>query len=576
MVRQLFFIQFLIFCLLLVISNTLLAEVTAKTNRTVLSIDETLMMKIVQTDGSSGEPDLSVLRKNFQILSQSQSRNFSFINGRSASSHTWDLTLLANDTGEIMIPAIPVGNESTQPIQLLVKKPSVTPAIDGKEIFIEVSITPDSQVYVQQQVLMTVSLYNRVRFTNASLTEPEIENAVVERIGDESSYQKLIGQYNYNVIERRYAIYPQQSGTLEIPGILFTGNIKLQQSGFSLFSRTGRRAISRTESISLEVLPIPGSYTGKHWLPAKHISIESDILEDEQSIIAGEALTRHIVVSAVGLIGSQLPAIYLASSADYKSYPDKESISSQLMGDEIVGTRQDNMAIIPVRSGQITLPEIKIDWWNTDTQQQQSTLLPAITLSVAKNAAMPELAQAPAARQKEIKHAVESKPAAENKPVQQMLTRTAGVLQNIWFWISMSLLIIWLATLGILLANRNNSRRKTVIQQQSTTDIQQIHKQLKQSCSANDPLQTTRLMTRWFRLYFNDASISGLAQVLELIDDQALILEINQLEQSQYAAVHQAWSGKSLCQELDRYIQQHTIEKDRLDQQQTLAPLNPV
>lgn len=576
MVRQLFFIQFLIFCLLLLTSNTLLAEVTAKTNRTVLSIDETLMMKIVQTDGSSGEPDLSVLRKNFQILSQSQSQNFSFINGRSSSSHTWDLTLLANDTGEIMIPAIPVGNESTQPIQLLVKKPSATPAIDGKEIFIEVSITPDKQVYVQQQVLMIVSLYNRVRFTNASLTEPEIENAVIERIGDESNYQKVIGQNSYNVIERRYAIYPQQSGTMEIPGILFTGNIKLQQSGFSLFSRTGRRVISRTESISLEVLPIPGSYTGKHWLPAKHISIESDILEEEQSIIAGEALTRHIVVSAVGLIGSQLPAINLASSADYKSYPDKELVSSQLIGDEIVGTRQDNMAIIPVHSGQITLPEIKIDWWNTDTQQQESTLLPATTLSVAKNAAMPELAQSTAPRQKKIKQSVESKPAAENKPVQQKLTRTAGIFQNIWFWISMSLLIIWFTTLGILLAKRNNSRRKTIIQQQSTTDIQQIHKQLKQSCSENDPLKTTRLMTRWFRLYFNDASISGLAQVLELIDDQALILEINQLEQSQYAAVHQAWSGKSLCQVLDSYIQQHTIEKDRLDHQQTLVPLNPV
>jgi len=452
MVRQSSFIQFLIFSLLLFTCNTLLAEVTAKTNRTVLSIDETLMMKIVQTNGSSGEPDLSELRKNFQILSQSQSQNFSFINGRSSSSHTWDLTLLANDTGEVMIPAIPVGNESTQPIKLLIKKPSATPAIEGKEIFIEVSITPDKQVYVQQQVLLTVSLYNRVRFTNASLSEPDIENAVVERIGDESSYQKVIGEYNYNVIERRYAIYPQQSGTMEIPGILFTGNIKLQQSGFSLFSRSGRRVISRTESISLNVLPIPDSYTGKNWLPAKHISIESDILEDEHSIKAGEALTRRIVVSAVGLIGSQLPVISVPSSTDYKSYPDKETISSQVIKTEIVGTRQDSMAIIPVHSGQITLPEVKIDWWNTDTQQQENTILPAKTLSVAKNASMPDLTQSTATQKKQIRLSVENKSEPENKPVQQIASQTATDMYNIWFWISMTLLILWLTTLGLLLS----------------------------------------------------------------------------------------------------------------------------
>jgi hypothetical protein len=572
--------KLLIFSLLLLISNTLLAEVTAKINRTVLSIDETLMMKIVQTNGSSGEPDLSVLKKNFQILSQSQSQNFSFINGRSSSSHTWDLTLLAKDTGEVMIPAIPVGNESTQPIQLFVKKPSATPAIDGKEIFVEISIAPDKQAYVQQQVLLTVSLFSRIRFTNASLTEPEIENAVVERIGDESSFRKLIGQHDYTVIERRYAVYPQQSGTMEIPDILFTGNVKLQQSGFSLFSRSGRRIISRTQAISLDVLPIPDSYTGKNWLPAKHISIESNILEDETAIKAGEALTRRIVVSAVGLIGSQLPAISVPSSSGYKSYPDKETISSQLIENKIVGTRQDSMAIIPIHSGQITLPEVKIDWWNTNTQQQETTILAAKTLSVAKNDSMPELTQSKPTRQKKIKQSVENKQEQDSKPVQQIASHTArkpaSVMHNIWFWISISLIFLWLTTLGLLLSRRKNTRQEPVIQLKTTTDIQQIHKQLKQSCSENDPLKTTRLMVSWARLYLHDSSISGLAQVLELIDDQELIQEINHLEQSRYAAVQQNWSGKSFCQALDRFIQQHTMDKERQDNQQTLAPLNRI
>ena len=422
MVRQLHLFQILGLCFLVLYSQQLLAEVTAETNRSVLSIDETLMLRIVQTNGSDGDPDLSVLKKNFQILDQSQSQSFSFINGRSSSSHTWTITLLANNTGELTIPAISVGNEQTQALKVFINKPSATPAQDGKEVFVEVTISPDEQVYVQQQILLTVSLYHRVRFSNASLSEPQLENAVVERIGNENNFQKLIGEHNYNVVERRYAIYPQQSGLLEIPGITFSGNIERQQGGFSFFSRPGRRVISRTESISMDVLPIPDAFTGQNWLPAKHITIESSILENEQSIKAGEALTRRIVVSAVGLIGSQLPAINIPSTSDYKSYPDKETISSQLIGDEIVGTRQDSMAIIPVRSGKITLPELKIDWWNTDTQQQETTILPAKTLSVAKNAAMPDLAQSAVKEKSKIKTALNQSAVQEQSMLQENLS----------------------------------------------------------------------------------------------------------------------------------------------------------
>ena len=51
--------------------------------------------------------------------------------------------------------------------------------------------------------------------------------------------------------------------------------------------------------------------------------IESEILEDSKSIISGEAITRHIIVRATGLLGSQLPAVSLPSSKAIKIYPDK-------------------------------------------------------------------------------------------------------------------------------------------------------------------------------------------------------------------------------------------------------------
>ncbi len=577
MVRQFIFIQILIFNFFLFSSQVLFAEVTAETNRSVLSIDETLMLRIKQTNASGGEPDLSALKKNFQILDQSQSQNYSFINGRSSSSHTWTITLLANNTGEVIIPAISVGNESTQPIKLLVNEPSSTPAIDGKEVFIEVSINPDKQVYVQQQILMTVSLFHRVRFSNASLSEPAIENTVVERIGNENNFQKQVGQYNYNVIERKYAVYPQQSGPLDIPGIVFNANIEQQQGRFSIFSRPGRRIISRTESVHLDVLPIPDNYTGKNWLPAKHIKIESNIIEDEQALKAGEALTRRIVVSAVGLIGSQLPAVNIPSSSDYKVYPDKETISSQMIEDEIVGTRQDTMAIIPVHSGQITLPKISIDWWNTETRQQQTTVLPSKTFSVAVNDAMPDLSQsAPAQSWDKPPGKTAINAAAVPEPTNDTLTQSETLKHNIWFWISLVLLLLWLATSGLLLLRSKKQQPKHRAEQQPEGNIEQTHKQLKQSCTNNDPAKATEYLIDWARLYYNDPDIVGLSQVLELIDDQQLTEQINQLEISRYSAVQKNWAGQSLCQALDQHLAQKNLARTQKQAQQTLAPLNPV
>jgi len=258
------------------------AQVTATTGRTVLSIDETILLQITAKN-NSGEPDLSVLEKDFKILNQSQSQNYSLINGKASRTHTWAISLLAKRTGEISIPAIKVDNEKSKAIHLIIRKPSATPGVDGKEAFLKISISDGSQdeFYVQQQIFVKIQLFHRIRFTNATLSELELNNTVIEKLGDDNSYSKIISKHRYNVIERIYAIYPQQSGELLIPAILFNGNAEVGQS-FSLFSRPGRQIVSRTKPVKLNILPIPDQYSGNNWLPAEALNIESEIIEDAE------------------------------------------------------------------------------------------------------------------------------------------------------------------------------------------------------------------------------------------------------------------------------------------------------
>lgn len=82
------------FCLFVLLqTSSLWASVNASTDRTVLSIDETTVLEIVSKN-NSGEPDLSELEDDFQIMGKSQSQNYSLINGHASRTHSWNITLL--------------------------------------------------------------------------------------------------------------------------------------------------------------------------------------------------------------------------------------------------------------------------------------------------------------------------------------------------------------------------------------------------------------------------------------------------------------------------------------------------
>lgn len=562
----------------LVHSTLLFAEVTASTNRTVLTIDETITLEI-KSKNASGEPELNELENDFQILGRSQSQNYSLINGHASRTHTWTITLLPKRTGEIIIPAIKVGNEQTKAIHLVVQKQSSTPGLDGKDVFlkIEVSDNEGKDFYVQQQIIVKIQLFHRIRFTNATLSDLELNNTVIEKLGNDSNYSKVIANHRYNVIEQNYAIYPQQSGPLTIPELTFSGNAEISQN-FSLFSRPGQRIISRTKPISLNILPVPDNYTGKIWLPAESLELEATILEDINNITAGEAITRHIIVRSTGLLGSQLPANTISSSSSIKAYPDKEQLNTQLVNGKVIGIRRDTIAIIPLKSGAFTLPEINIDWWNTKTNQQETTTLPAQTLFALLNAEQANTdSENMSTQTSESADKSTSKNTVE-KTVEKVIYKPTHLTKNIWFWISLALLILWFMTIAILLISRSKHKSKATNLSKPISDDHEKHLQaLFDACNENDAHKTTLALIQWAKIYFKQPLLSGVTQIIEKIDDVNLIESINLLESVQYSGNKQDWKGDSLSSSLHDFIKEQKKQGEtiRKSHSNAFVSLNP-
>ncbi|MDX2504149.1 MAG: BatD family protein [Gammaproteobacteria bacterium] len=601
-------------------SNTILAEVSASTARTVISIDETLVLEITSKN-NSGTPDLTELEDDFQIMGRSQSQNYSLINGNASRTHTWNITLLPKKTGEISIPSIKIGNEITDIIHLIVQKQSKTPAVDGKQVFLEIEISDSSEdssseeepvqnteqdaepknnkeFYVQQQIIVTVKLFHRIRFSNASLSELELDNTVVEKLGNDANYNKVISNHRYNIIERRYAIYPQQSGELTIPVLTFSGNAEISQN-FSLFSRPGRQIISRTKPITLNILPIPSSYTGTNWLPAESLEIEAEIVEDTNSIIEGEAITRNIIVRAKGLLGSQLPVTTVNSSKLLKTYPDKEKLSNQLVDGQVVGIRHDTVAIIPLKAGKFILPEIKIDWWNTKTNQQITTHLAALTLVAqqsienSNNDANQQSTPVDNVSNNEVSNIVSNSSGAipmnalsktkstqkTDKIIEKTVYKDIKITKNIWFWISIALFIIWLITLALLIVALSNNK-KSIKKETSNTHRSKHHKNCLQSvysaCLENNAHKASKALIQWARYYYKQPMLSGLSDIIRLIDDEHLSNAIYNLESSQYSQNTNDWDGNMLSTALSHCIKQDkTREQEMNKKAPAFSSLNP-
>ncbi|MCP4041265.1 MAG: protein BatD, partial [Gammaproteobacteria bacterium] len=205
-------------------SATVSADITASVDRPVISDEDTFSLRLtIAGKGSGGEPDLAPLRKDFEVLGTGKSSRINIINGRMESRTEWKITLAPRHDGEIVIPAIEVGGDKSQPLMIKVLKASQASAGRSQDLFLEVEAGPTAP-YVQSQVTYTVRLFFR-EISEGQLYDPEPVNALVRRIGEDVSYTAQRNNQSYRVIERRYAIFPQASGRLTVPAPMFSGKV---------------------------------------------------------------------------------------------------------------------------------------------------------------------------------------------------------------------------------------------------------------------------------------------------------------------------------------------------------------
>lgn len=548
------------------------ATVTTRIDRNPVHLDESFRV-IFETDHSvDASPDFSPLEQYFDIVNRSHGTSMQIINGRMSNKTQWTLTLLAKQVGRFVIPSISFGSDSSETVTVAVEPARQGQSGDTGEISLEVTASPKI-AYVQAQIVYTVRLLRAVNLVNASLSDPEVADgdAVVEKLGDDREYETQRNGVRYAVLERSYAIYPQQSGDLGIKPVVFEGQVVDRgRSLFDPFAQSSHIKRLQSKPIQLKVKPVPQDAQGSHWLPAKGLELVEE-WPDPLEFRTGEPVTRTITLRATGLTAAQLPKIETDVPEGIKLYPDQPALNDDKKSDGIIGSRQEKVAMIPTHEGDFTLPAIEIPWWNTETDRQEMARAPARTIHVlaAESSQPTSAAPAPLTQQQGNVTPPISNKKTEMKPVNgETIPSTSGV----WFWVSIILAIGWLLTVVWFVLVRRSSRISDTAKHEHTDSMSRIRQRLRKACQNDAATDAKTLLLEWAGYQWQNNPPKNLGEIGKRSGGE-LANEINALTQSLYRPGGAQWKGADLWQAFERYSASVKTKRDTTGE--VLAPLYP-
>jgi hypothetical protein len=549
--------------LLLLVSATATAAVTARVDRTTVDLNESFTLEIIVDSNTDLEPDLLPLEESFFVGQISKLSNTSIFNGEIRRSLTWTVALMPKVIGVQEIPPITIGTEKSAPVRITVNEPTNAPPGEA-DVFVTSEVDLD-ETYVQAQILYRIRIYRAVATRQPALREPTISGVetLIELAGDERQYEAVLNGRAYNVIERVIAMYPQESGEILISPARFEARV-LRDGRI-----TGRKVFT-SESHTINVLPIPApptSHPDATWLPARDVQLTEDWSRSPDEMEVGEPVTRNVSLSALGQIETQLPAIEAPEVDGLNIYADQPELGRTLEDGGIRGVRKDQYAIIGLTGGELELPAVEVPWWDIAAGEWKIASLPARTLTVSGETILPMPVSPP------VETAADS--SAEVTPPAEPVT--VVVADSFWQRAAELLAVLWILTVAAWWwSSRSKPRRSREPREPEQPPVHkrqaQLLKTARRAAMAGDGVGVRTAMLEWGGLQWPDDAPRSIGDLSNRVAPP-LADELRRLSVASYGPSGGEWSGEHLAKAL-KSVAILTRDEERVASEQ-LPPLMP-
>ena len=506
------------------LSSAIELQISAKE----IALNKTLQLKIVdQSDNDLRDLSLRALEQDFDVGQPSFSSEISIINGRQRSKQSLRLNLKPKRLGNATIPPLRLGNKSTKPYIVKVVEATPNPSsLYNDAITVEANVSKTS-VYAGESFLYTLKVYHKIPMESATpelKLQDKLVEANIQRM-TKKEYQIERNQQRYAVQEWRFTVNINEAGKFSLPSPVVKGELYEQRRTF--FRSRGVPFEIEAKPININVKPLPQNASSL--LVAESLDL-IEVPFKQNELLVGQPITRQIEIQVKGLKAEQLPSINISDQPMFNVYAEPPVFDNQEWLGGYAGTRRESFAIIPIQAGKITLPEIRIEWFNSKTGQIESSILPAVQMdispaninSVNSNSLGPNTNSI-----ESTDHTVNSVPS--DKAVQPSISvDLENAQKQIHFWKILFALVClaWIATLVALIAWRSRGVENTAKNhddQPLATTTEHNELELRQStikaCMQNNAAQAKHYALQWLRVVPSEQLSSEVKAALKELDN---------------------------------------------------------
>ena len=556
-IRQMLTCSFFLASLFLSI-HAIADQLTASVDRDTIGIQETFTLTVAADSRVSSKPDFSSLQNDFEILSNNESQYTSISNNGTEFKKVWQLTLAPKRVGSLLIPSFTVDKTVSDAIEIKVSKQNQTQSSEDEPVRVAIEVSKKS-VFVQEEIHVKIQIVSKVNLSQTQMQPLEIKDAIVIPLEDKpKQFISVINGRQHLIEEQNFVIFPQESGELVIPSLIYSVVPSDRDTWSDPFSRS-RSNILRlpTEEQRISVKTVPTEAAGKSWLPANDLSIHETWSSNLDNLKMGEPVTRTITISADGLTGGQIPPLSITPIDGLTFYPDQPQNNDLKTSTGIKGTRVESIAIIPNRGGEFTFPEMTIEWWDIDSQTMKKSTLPSKQISVLGESKINTANTGPS----------DTNSSQQNVAGENIVAAPANEKINPWllaasifFGVLSLILVVYVVNLkSRLKALENNIEDATEIISEKEKHIWDL---LKHAAANKDAVALRKNVLSWAKFQWPDASIHSLDDVAKLGGRIELTQALKKLDELLYSN-HPSddWAPNHLLQLLNECRKERSTRK---------------
>ncbi len=353
---------------------------TASVDKTEATTEDTILLTVAVA-GTQSAPRPAVPAPNgIEVKYSGKSSEVSIVNGAVSSHIKYNYLVLPQKEGNFTIgPAyidIDGRRVKSNPVRLIILSAQAQPTED-KPLFLSAQVS-NAAPYYNEQIVYTIQFGRRLEVLSATLDPPQFQDFWLENLGEQKQYHRVIEGQNYLITEIKKALFPTKTGKIIIEPTAINCEVILpskrprSRSGghffnnfFSVFERRSKMKILHSESIELNVKPLPEKGKPKKFSPLVG-QLKLKASSSKNSLEAGDSTTVTVdLIGDVNIRDAQLenpPGI-----EDFKIYDDKPTINITQREDVIIGQKTFKKAFVPQKPGQLKIPGFAVPYFDPKT-----------------------------------------------------------------------------------------------------------------------------------------------------------------------------------------------------------------